>query len=469
MRSLCIPTLALALIAAGSVSCTAQKPQPYDWPTFNVNAQRTGVLQQTTGITAANLSKLKLQQIKLDGTVDASAIYLHGVSVKGGTHDALFVTTTFGKTIAIDARNGALLWEYTPPGFKTWAGTRQITNATPAADPSRQAIYAASPDGQVQKLAVSDGHALWRTAVTRLPLREKIASPLTINQGHVIVVTAGYIGDRPPYQGHVAILDAGSGRLLHVWNSLCSDRQQLMDPKSCAASDSAIWGRAGAVLDPAGNIFVATGNGPWNGKNNWGDAVLQLSPDATRLLANYTPANTAELNKRDLDVGSTSPALLGNGYLAQGGKDGFIRLLQLKQIQGTAPHRGGALQRVPTPSHNMLFTAPVVWRHQGATWLIAADQNATEAWTFSQGKLTSRWRVQQGGTSPVIAGGLLYVYDPRGALRVFQPQTGKLLGSLPCGHGHWNSPIVAPGMIVLPVGNANDLDQSGVLNIWRLP
>jgi hypothetical protein len=77
-----------------------------------------------------------------------------------------------------------------------------------------------------------------------------MASPLKFFQGHVIAVTAGYIGDRPPYQGHVAILDGNSGKLLQVWNSLCSNRTGLLEPDSCPQTQSAIWGRAGAVIDP---------------------------------------------------------------------------------------------------------------------------------------------------------------------------------------------------------------------------
>ena len=107
--------------------------------------------------------------------------------------------------------------------------------------------------------------------ITLLPSREKIASPLKEFRGHIIAVTGGYIGDRPPYQGHVAILDAQTGKLLHTWNSLCSDRSGLLDPNSCADTQSAIWGRAGAVIDVAtGNIFVATGNGPYDGKTELG-------------------------------------------------------------------------------------------------------------------------------------------------------------------------------------------------------
>src|SRR6185437_3783823 len=103
---------------------------------------------------------------------------------------------------------------------------------------------------------MSDGHAIWSTAVTLLPSREKMDSPLKVFNGRVVVVTGGYIGDAPPYQGHVAILDAQSGALQHVWNSLCSDHTSLLTPSSCASTRSAIWGRAGAVIDAStGNIF----------------------------------------------------------------------------------------------------------------------------------------------------------------------------------------------------------------------
>ncbi|PYO45469.1 MAG: hypothetical protein DMD72_15250, partial [Gemmatimonadetes bacterium] len=347
--------------------------------------------------------------------------------------------------------------------------SRRVTTATPVADPSRSFIYAASPDGHIQKLAVADGRALWNTAITRLPEREKIASSLNFFRGRVIATTGGYIGDAPPYQGHVAILDAASGRLLHVWNSLCSDRLELIDPSSCGESDSAIWGRAGAVIDTTtGDIYVATGNARWDGRTNWGDAVIVIDSSATRILDNYTPTNTDELNSRDGDLGSTSPVLLGGGYVVQGGKDGMIRLLQFGRTRGAAPRKGGEIQVVKTPSGDDLFTAPAVM-HGTTTWLFAADNGATAAWTFSGGRLRDSWRNKNGGTSPVIAGGLLYIYDPGGGLRVYEPESGRQVASLECGGGHWNSPIIVDGRIALPEGNSNSHRTTGVLNVWRLP
>ena len=473
----------LALIAAcgGSTdsavqdSSTGSTPPPiaangHDWTRFNVDEWRSGVFDATTGITAATLSTMRRQQVALDGTVDAAPIYLHGVSVGGAARDVFFVTTTYGKTLAIDANDGTVLWRFTPSGYSGWAGTSRITTATPVADPDRTAIYAASPDGHIQKLAVADGHSLWSAAITTLPTREKIASALNFSRGHVLAVTGGYIGDAPPYQGHVVVLDAATGTIARVWNSLCSDRAGLLDPSSCSQSGSAIWGRAGAVIDSAtGSIFVATGNALWDGRVNWGDAVIELDPGATRILANYTPSNTETLNASDADVGSTSPALIDATHLVQGGKDGSIRVLEMQSIAGVTAHRGGETQILSTPSGSGLFSAPVVWRRPDATWIFAADAGGTAAWTYRAGALTKAWSNTNGGTSPIVAGGLLFVYDTRGTLRVYDPSTGQLVGQLQSGSGHWNSPIVVDGRIALPEGNANAHQTSGVLNIWRLP
>jgi outer membrane protein assembly factor BamB len=442
----------------------------HDWTRFGWDAGRSSDATDETGITAANVATLRRQQVSVDGTVDASPIYLHSVRANGGIHDVFFVTTTYGKTLAIDADSGRILWRFTPDGYDTWAGSRRITNSTPVADPTREFIYAASPDGHVQKLAVADGHIVWSTAITTLAEREKIASPLNFDRGRVIATTGGYIGDAPPYQGHVAILDAATGRLVHVWNSLCSDRLGLIDPRSCDESGNAIWGRAGPVIDSTtGDIFVATGNGKWDGRTSWGDAAIALDSSATNVLDNYTPTNTEELSARDADLGSTSPVLLGGNYIAQGGKDRSIRLIEFGRTRRSAPRRGGEAQVVSTPSGTALFSAPAVSHAAGKTWLFAADNGGTAAWNLSAGRLHQVWRNSNGGTSPVVAAGLLYVYNPDGGLRVYDPETGRQIVSLECGSGHWNSPIIVDGRIALPEGNANQHRTTGVLNIWRLP
>jgi len=474
-----VPALALCALVMMAMMATVAAAQSsgQDWPVFGNSIAGDSASAAPTGINAGNLKSLIRRQVPLDGTVDAAAIYLHGVKVKGSSHDVFFVTTTYGKTIAVDAKDGKVLWEYTPAQYASWEGTRQITNSTPVADPDRESIYAASPDGKVQKLAVADGHLLWSTAVTLAPATEKLDSPLKVFRGHLIVITGGYVGDRPPYQGHVAILDAASGKLLHVWNSLCSNQAGLLQPSSCDGQRSAIWGRSGPAIDTStGDIFVATGNGTYDGKTNWGDALIELNPDATAMLGNYTPDNNAELDQRDLDLGSTSPVLMGGGIIAQGGKDGLIRLVSIKDMAGTAPHSNHELQTVPTPGSLRLLTSLSKWTNDGKTWLFSADDagrrpgGGTSAWTYANQKLTPAWKNDNSGTTPLVAGGLLYIYDAQnGGLRVYNPATGAQLADLPCGTGHWNSPTVIGGRIALPEGSANDHATTGVLDIWSLP
>ena len=449
------------------LSLGARRAEGHDWTRFGWDAGRSNASTPSTGIDAGNVGRLRRQRVSIDGTVDASAIYLHAARVGGRAHDVFVVTTTYGKTLAVDAEDGAVLWRFTPPGYDGWAGSYRVTTATPVADPDRAFIYVAAPDGRIRKLDVADGHSVWSTSITRLPEREKIASALNFDRGHVIAVTGGYIGDASPYQGHVALLDALTGKLLHVWNSLCSERSELMIPSSCGESGAAIWGRAGAVVDTAtGSIFVATGNGHWDGHRDWGDATIELNADATRMLGNFTPANTNALDDGDTDLGSTSPVLAGP-LVIQGGKDAKLSVLDWRVMRGTAAHRGHAGEDVPTPSGAGLFTTPAIARTTGGTWVFAADNGGTAAWTIDGGRLRIAWKNRSAGTSPVVAGGLLYVYDPSGGLRVYEPQTGHLVATLECGGGHWNSPIVADGRIAMPEGDANSHRTSGVLNIFR--
>jgi hypothetical protein len=420
------------------------------------------------GITAAHVKRLHRQAVTIDGTVDSSPIYLHDVRVGSKTHDTFFFTTTYGRTEALDAASGRVLWRYTPPSYSSLAGSAQITNSVPVADPSRKWIYAASPDGVVQRLSVAAGKPAWRTAITKLPTREKLTSALNFANGHVIMTTGGYIGDAPPYQGHVVLLDPASGKVLAVWNSLCSDRHTLIDPSTCDAQLSAIWGRSGAVVDPAtGDLLVATGNARFDGKTNWGDSLIRLSSDLATMKGTWTPTDYNSLESGDVDLGSTSPVVLGGGYFAQSGKDGKLRLLNAKSMTPVG-HTGGELQTVPTPGSTDLFTAPAVWHPGAGAWLFVGDNAGLSAWRLQGGRLAKAWEHGTGSTSPVIAGGLLYAYDPGGSGLHVYTLGGKEIAVLPAGAGHWNTPIAVDGRIALPEGTANAHATSGVLNIYRL-
>jgi putative pyrroloquinoline-quinone binding quinoprotein len=453
-----------------------------DWPEFGLDPQRSDVSESATGITAANVTHLRQISVRLPGTVDSSPIYLHGALVGGAAHDVVVATTSYGKTVAIDAGTGKILWTFTPPGYQRWAGSAQITTTSPLSDPGRAFVYAASPNGLVHKLVLASGvearAGTWPVSVTRDASHEKLAGALNIAGGEVAAVTGGYYGDAPPYQGHVLLIDRTSGRVRSVFNTLCSNRGGLLAPPSCPASDSAIWARAGAVIEPgAKRMLLATGNGPWNGRTNFGDSVLELTLPDLRLRQSFTPTNQAELNSSDTDLGSSAPALLGNGRVVLAGKDGVMRVLDLARLDGHPPSSpaarsrplGGEVQRLSTPGGGELFTAPAVWRHRGHITVFVADGSGTAAYVTRAGNLYRAWVNGNPGTSPVMAGGLLYVYDPSGgAINVYQPGSPRPIVKLAGGAGHWNSPIVCDGHIVEPEGTANDHSLSGSLELFSV-
>jgi hypothetical protein len=125
---------------------------------------------------------------------------------------------------------------------------------------------------------------------------------------------------------------------------------------------------------------------------------------------------------------------------------------------------GGELQTVPTPGGAGLFGEPAVWNGK---WVFVSTGAGTDAWLLRGGRLHRAWSNGTGGTSPVVAGGLLYVAGD-GAVDVYLATSGRRVASLPTGPVHWQSPIVADGRVVVAEGNANEHATTGVLDIFHL-
>src|ERR1700761_4784311 len=307
------------------------------WPEFGFNPQRSDASEE-----GVDFHHLRDVRVTLPGTIDSSPIYVAGAEVRGATHDVAIVTSSYGRTFALDAGSGKRLWTYTPPGYSSWVGTPQITNASPLLDPEGGYVYSASPDGVVHKLVLATGKEVrsghWPVTVTKDPTKEKMGSALNVDGPDLIATTSGYIGDVPVYQGHVVLIDRASGKIASVFNTLCAKRHAVIVPTSCPQSDSAILSRGGAVVEPGGKrLLVDTGNATWDGKRYFGDSVLELTVPGLHLRQSYTPKNQAELNANDLDLGSSAPALLGEDRVLVVGKDGVIRVLDLARLDGSRP------------------------------------------------------------------------------------------------------------------------------------
>lgn len=464
-----------------------------NWPEFGLDPQRTDASALSTGITAANVGRLHRRTVALPGTVDSSPIYAHAVSIGGATRNVVVVTTTYGKTLAIDADSRSVLWAFTPAGYLRWAGSAQITTTSPLLDPGGGWVYAASPNGLIHKLALASGAeaAGWPVAVSRDATHEKLAAALNVDGRYLLAATGGYFGDAPPYQGHLVAIDRGSGKVAAVFNSLCANRRRILAPSSCPASDSAILSRGGAVVERGGRrLLISTGNGPWNGRTNFGDSVIELSFPGLPPRQAYAPVEQQQLSESDTDLGSSSPALLGQDRVLIAGKDGTMRVLSLSRLDGRSaslPSKlGGEIQRLPLPGGGQAFSSPAVWqatrghasaatknrrtaikRGGAAVIVFIGAESATAAYRLRRGRLSLLWQNSNPGTSPVFAGGLLYVYDPAGGgIDVYRPSSGTPIAKLPGSPGHWNSPVVVDGHVVEPEGNANDHRLNGTLDIF---
>jgi outer membrane protein assembly factor BamB len=304
-----------------------------------------------------------------------------------------------------------------------------------------------------------------------MTMTEGDESALNVANGYLYATLSGFAHDTPPYVGHVVAVNLLTGART-IFNALCSQDRGLLGPSSCPQLRAGIWARGGAVVDAdasmGGRIYVTTGNGEFDanraGGQDYGDSVLALPPDLSELLGNYTPTNYKYLGHHDLDMGSSSPALLPAQpasqtplMLVQGGKDSVLRLIDRSPLSGV----GGALQVFGLPA--ALFGTPAVWTDpSNDTWVFLGLPNVVQAYrlqTNASGisRLAGIWQNKAGstieGTSPVVADGIVFVaFD--GAIIALNALTGTELWSSAVrtagktiGSVHWQSPIVVDGWV----------------------
>jgi len=459
-----------------------------DWLQFNGNPQHDGNNKEEKVITRKNVDRLApIFQISLPGIVDSCPVYLKGIPTKKGKKNLLFLTSKEGHILAIDADDGDQVWMKIHPAGDCRVNSgyfRCYTTAAPAIDPSRKFVYTYGLDGYVHRHRTDDGEEIkgegWPELASLKPYDEKCSSSLGIavdaaGTSFLYAAHAGYPGDRGDYQGHVTVINLSTGGQ-QVFNALCSTEVGHFSPprsgRSCDARQTGIWSRACAVYDKAlDRIFISTGNGPFKpGRNNWGNSVLALHPDGSgsggRPLDSYTPANQAELSLRDLDLGSSSPVILpvpaGCRIKHLGiiiGKDSLLRLLNLENLSGRKEpgHTGGEIGKIsPLPQKGEVLTTPAVWVNpvDGRAWVFIATNKGICGLTVMTDKsgiplIKRQWTMKQGGTSPIIANGILF-YATSHHIRALNPLTGqKLWSDTSIGSIHWQSPVVAEGVLYI--------------------
>jgi outer membrane protein assembly factor BamB len=428
---------------------------------------------------------------------DSAPIEIARVALPSGKHRALVYVLAGNNTddcnpgnpvrrttlYAFDAATGAQRWS------RSTTGPSRCTTASPVA--VGQWVYAPGLDGKVHRYAAATGKEYtrggWPRTYTLMPDVEKSSADLTATQRYLYVTTSGFIGDQGHYQGHLLTIDLKTGKT-HIFNTLCSNIHVLLGPTPgsanyCSDVRSGLFGRGEGVVDPVTHdVYIVSGNGPWNGQTNWGDSVLKLNPAGSKLLDAFTPTNQAPLDAQDADLGSTGPALLppvrqgGHVYhlLVQGGKGptcdscggAAIRLLNRDNLSGRGGpgHLGGDLFDTQSPGGNEVLTAPAVWKAPGgALWVFYANDSGIAGYRLtspSNGtfRLDRVWQSRRGATTPILSGGVLWAAGG-GSLTAYNPATGAILAQTSIGSLHWEYPLVAGHRIYLT-------DESGRISAY---
>ncbi|GAC1433617.1 MAG: hypothetical protein PVS3B3_29590 [Ktedonobacteraceae bacterium] len=452
------------------------------WPAFNGGGDRNGINTSEGFISAQTVGRLgRLWQTSLPATADSSPVYAAHVATARGFKNLLFLTTRAGSLQALDVANGQIVWHKETSG-------PNITTSSPAIDPSWKYVYSYGVDGKVHRYSAGTGaetiNSTWPATMTLMPNDEKGSAALNIGNGYLYMTMSGYNGDGGHYNGHAVAINLATGRKT-VFNVLCSTIHELLnnnpgDRNYCASIRAGVWARGGVVIDSQdGYVYITSGNGRYNanaGGNDYGDTVVKLSSDLTRIVDSYTPSNYSSLAANDQDLGSDAPTILPTQsrsrtpyLIVQGGKDNTLRLLNRKNLSNQAhpgPNRiGGELQSVHLPQGCDIDTQMTAWQGPGnQTWVFVANDCGLSAFTVvtdAQGRTSLQLAYTNGnsGSSPLVANNVLYIQGKNG-VNAMSPTTGAVLwNSNRTGAGvgslHWQSPIVVNGQLYVPDNNGN--------------
>ena len=152
-----------------------------------------------------------------------------------------------------------------------------------------------------------------------------------------------------------------------------------------AGSNGGVWASGqGLAADPAGNIYVATGNGTFEGKRNYGGSVVRLRLETAgaravlRVKDFFTPCGQEILDARDLDLGSSGPVLFGSATdLLAAGKQGRLYHMKAARLGGyKAPAEptlecadGAAVLGEIQAARGHIYGSPIHWEGANHPWV----------------------------------------------------------------------------------------------------
>jgi len=343
---------------------------------------RTGANLLETMLTPANVNKAQFGMLfkrAVDDQLYTQPLVATGVEVNGGTHDLVIVTTVNNSVYAFDANDPEAATPIWHVNFGTPANLHSANFGcldmnggigivgTPVIDKQRGVVYvvaltkagvpAAAVDaplgtGFTQRLHALDlatGADMLESPVT---IKADSFSPLMQNQRPGLMLANGlvYIGyashcDREPYHGFLMAYDARTLEQVAVFNA------------SPTGTEAGIWQTGqGPAADAEGNVYVGTGNGSWDGVDNFSESVLKFTPKL-KLTDWFTPTNHEELDRTDTDMNSSGVTLVpGTQLLLTGGKEGVLYTLDTRSLGHLGDERAVEhFQATATHLHSLVY------------------------------------------------------------------------------------------------------------------
>lgn len=359
--------------------------------------ERTGANLQETVLTPANVNVKQFGMLfkrVVDDQVYGQPLVVADVKIGGGTHDVVYVTTVNNSVYAFDANASTLLWHV---NFGEPADLHDAKLAcldingkmgiigTPVIDAKSGTLYVVAltraGGGFMQRLHALDLATGADVANSPATITAPSFDPLMQNQRPALLLSNGtvYVGyashcDKDPYHGFLMGYDAKTLKQMSVFNT------------SPTGMEASIWqsGQAPAV-DDAGNIFVVTGNGSWDGKVNFSESFLRLDPQL-KLLDWFTPTNHFKLDKDDNDLNSSGAMLIpGTHLVLGGGKEGVLYVLDANNLGHLGDeHALEHFQATASHMHSLVF-----WKSakDGALLYVWGQRDKAKVYKFDGEKL----------------------------------------------------------------------------------
>jgi hypothetical protein len=487
--------LALLLAAAGAICFALALSSSAALGAVNAlersyNQFRTGANTAETTLTPANVSSGANQfhrrfVMSVDGKIEGSPLYASGVTVAGGTHNVVYVATMHDTVFAFDADTGAQLSTRslgTPvTGFDLHTlkpvtiHTEWGVASTPVIDLASQTLYVvrwgyengiSGPTFRLFGLDMTnlskdkfasvliDGYNVGGTGFDRYRQVQRAGLALAVKSNGAKALVIGFGGGegQGSASGWVVAFDtaklAAGGAPANVW---CSD------PNNGAGTGggAGIWmANAAPAVDENGDIYVVTGNGPYNpqfGVDQLGESVVRLTwnPGNPGSLATsdwFTPFLDADRDgsHKDQDLASGGViALPDETGLIVGGKDGVYYHVS----------RTGMGQRDYTKLLDSPFVASFDYQPwNGHTSLFDDLNQVTSTDPFTIGH-ADRGRTPHIHGTGIYFNNLLFVHGENNAVHVFAKNDGHF-GADPVARGSetasWgtSSPGGMPGGIL---------------------